>query len=260
MGSTSPDGIPYVDATQYGNSADFPDVDQEQAESIQALITELRGLIDDARAEAVPIGFIGEWAGLSSNIPSGWLLCNGQPSGSAAYAAATGYANTPNLVNRFIVGAGPAYSGNPTSLFSARTEGGGVANGSITLSTAQMPVHNHGSTYSDYQNGTHYHLNNFTISGGAHQHEIHLLDSGPFDSEGADGSGFDSGPQSGWNNYAPNGNTIQGQGSHSHSVYANTNSANAYHRHYVGTSNAGSGSAINVLPHYYALCYITKVS
>jgi hypothetical protein len=41
----------------------------------------------------IPTGFIGLWSGAANAIPSGWLLCNG----------ANG---TPNLVDRFVVGAG----------------------------------------------------------------------------------------------------------------------------------------------------------
>lgn len=44
----------------------------------------------------VPTGCIMMWSGSIGTIPSGWLLCDGT-------------AGTPNLVNRFIVGAGSTY-------------------------------------------------------------------------------------------------------------------------------------------------------
>ena len=59
------------------------------------------------------------WSGQSSNIPSGWALCNGQN-------------GTPNLQNRFIVGAGNQYSPGAT----------GGAN-EVSLTTDQMPSHRH---------------------------------------------------------------------------------------------------------------------
>ena len=55
----------------------------------------------------------------STNIPSGWALCDGKN-------------GTPDLRNRFIVGAGSNYEvGNV----------GGVD--SVSLTEAQMPEHNH---------------------------------------------------------------------------------------------------------------------
>ena len=67
----------------------------------------------------VPSGCIILWSGIAANIPAGWALCNG------AYG-------TPNLRDRFIVGAG--YSYNPGNAGGENTH---------TLTTAEMPAHNH---------------------------------------------------------------------------------------------------------------------
>lgn len=48
-------------------------------------------------ANSVPSGLIAIWSGASSAIPTGWLLCNGTSS-------------TPDLRNRFVVGAGSTYA------------------------------------------------------------------------------------------------------------------------------------------------------
>jgi hypothetical protein len=48
-------------------------------------------------AYSVPIGLIAIWSGSSATIPTGWLLCNGS-------------SGTPDLRNRFIVGAGSTYA------------------------------------------------------------------------------------------------------------------------------------------------------
>lgn len=50
-----------------------------------------------ALAETVPTGLIAMWSGAVNAIPKGWVLCNGEN-------------NTPDLRNRFIVGAGNEYS------------------------------------------------------------------------------------------------------------------------------------------------------
>jgi microcystin-dependent protein len=46
---------------------------------------------------AVPTGGIIMWSGSAASIPAGWALCDGNNS-------------TPNLTNRFVVGAGGSYS------------------------------------------------------------------------------------------------------------------------------------------------------
>ena len=71
----------------------------------------------------VPIGAILLWSGAVNAIPEGWALCNGQN-------------GTPNLADRFIIGAGNVYAVNAS---------GGATN--VTLTTANMPVHQH--TYKD---------------------------------------------------------------------------------------------------------------
>lgn len=73
----------------------------------------------------VPSGFIGLWSGAANAIPAGWLLCNGLN-------------DTPNLVDRFVVGAG-------TSAPAVGTTGG--SKDAIVVShthTVTDPGHSHG--------------------------------------------------------------------------------------------------------------------
>ena len=65
------------------------------------------------------IGMIMMWSGSIVNIPIGWDLCDGQN-------------GTPDLRDRFIVGAGNTHAVGAT----------GGAN-SVTLTVAQMPAHTH---------------------------------------------------------------------------------------------------------------------
>lgn len=94
---------------------------------------------------AVPIGTIVPYAG--STPPEGWLLCYGTEVSRAEYAAlyavcgdtyGAGNGSTtfrlPNLLNRVPVGSGSA---------NWRGQTGGAA--TVTLTTAQMPGHDHGS-------------------------------------------------------------------------------------------------------------------
>jgi hypothetical protein len=54
-----------------------------------------------AAAAAFPVGGIILWSGSVASIPSGWALCNGSN-------------GTPDLRNRFVVGAGSTYAVNAT--------------------------------------------------------------------------------------------------------------------------------------------------
>lgn len=76
----------------------------------------------------IPVGGIILWSGNVASIPSGWALCNGTTSNGRA---------TPDLRNRFVIGAGSDYSPGQTG-----------GNASITLSVGQLPPHTHG--YNDW--------------------------------------------------------------------------------------------------------------
>lgn len=84
----------------------------------------------------VPVGGIIMWSGSIASIPSGWALCNGLN-------------GTPDLRDRFIVGAGTTYSPNNAGGSSTVTPAGTVGNTTLTID--QIPSHSHGiSGY--YQN------------------------------------------------------------------------------------------------------------
>ncbi len=79
----------------------------------------------------IPSGTIMLWSGASNNIPGGWVLCNG----------ANG---TPDLRDRFIVGAGNSYGVGSI---------GGTP--SVQLSISQLPSHSHATTVSEDDGHTH---------------------------------------------------------------------------------------------------------
>lgn len=78
--------------------------------------------------QTIPSGVILLWSGASSSIPSGWYLCNGLN-------------GTPNLIDRFVVGAGSSYS----------VGGTGGSKDAIAIS------HNHTFSATTSTNGAHQH-------------------------------------------------------------------------------------------------------
>lgn len=68
---------------------------------------------------SIPAGLIAVWSGAQDAIPAGWALCDGTN-------------GTPDLRDRFIVGAGSAYGVGDTG-----------GSNTVTLTAAQMPEHSH---------------------------------------------------------------------------------------------------------------------
>lgn len=83
---------------------------------------EVDGRIKDQTGYVMPAGGIIMWSGAADAVPQGWVLCDGNN-------------DTPDLRDRFIVGAGNTYAVADT--------GGEDA---VTLTVEQMPVHDHGAS------------------------------------------------------------------------------------------------------------------
>lgn len=107
---------------------------------------------------SAPIGLISMWYGTAASVPAGWAICNGQ---TVAKTDGSGNITTPNLVDRFVVGAGTIAAEGATAGATSDTvdtvAGGGhghtVTGGSHThtgsvagtaLTEAQLPAHDHG--------------------------------------------------------------------------------------------------------------------
>jgi hypothetical protein len=207
----------------------------------------------------VPSGFIGMWSGSIASIPTSWLLCDGTN-------------GTPNLRDRFIIGAGSTYAvaatgGSADSTLPAHTH---TLSASGTTSSADLNHTHSGTTGTMNSNTSHSH----GISDPGHQHAYRN-----------DGNGVDT--AFGGNQGNVGGPTVQGGTggqtsistrtqsastgitgtqstdiNHTHGFTTGGMSANATHTHTVtvtGTSGATGNSPTNTnLPPYYALAYIMK--
>jgi len=99
----------------------------------------------DLVAAVMPIGSIMIWSGTDGNVPTTWHICDGGTYG--------GYA-TPDLRDRFVLGAGDTYAVNetagPGTWNDTFTPTGSATIGGHILAPAELPSHNH--TYVEYFN------------------------------------------------------------------------------------------------------------
>jgi hypothetical protein len=173
-----------------------------------------------------PSGGIIIWSGAANAIPSGWLLCDG----------ANG---TPNLRDRFVVGAGTTYAVGATGGQNAITS---------------VPSHTHGA-------------GNFAAaSAGAHSHNGTTANSGNHAHFGTGVSGSQNGNTRTWpagtgryninNGFDSTINWLGPGGDHAHNFSTSNTGA---HTHTISGNTASTGDAsVDTRPPYYALCYIMK--
>lgn len=166
----------------------------------------------------IPVGGIIMWSG--STVPTGWALCDGTTSNGQ---------QTPDLRGRFIVGSG---AGSGLTSRSIGTKGGAET---FTLTTSNLPAHNHTFDVNTSSAGSHYHG----------YKDIYWMENGGSTSPlGQDirGSGDTDGNNEAWETDRNTGSA----GDHTHNVNGTT-------------SSVGSGTAVNNLPPFYALAFIMRV-
>lgn len=199
----------------------------------------------------IPYGVIVMWAGAANAIPLGWALCNGTN-------------GTPDLRDRFIVGAGGGYTVGQT--------GGATTQ---TVGTATAGLHSHAGLTGIA--GIHQHTA-FTDTAGAHSHGGQTGDHALTVQEipphshpvqyaltytGQPGS-IAGGFNQGGGNYTESSDNTGGGGGHNHQI-----SSDGGHQHNVSVAWAGDHAhsiqsdglhahdvTLDGRPPYYALCFI----
>lgn len=227
-----------------------------------------------------PVGGIIIWSGSAAAIPSGWLLCNG-------------LSGTPDLRDRFVVGAGSTYAvgaigGSANATLVSHTHTGtssftgsalGTHNHSASFSgTSVTPAGSVGSTFTGSALGTHTHTATSSVTDPGHFHNLPgNTSSGSIrqtqigvnsTAVNATSSSVATGITVGTSIVAASAGTPAGSVSSSFTGTAFTPAGSVTNTAIsagtpagsVSTSNSTEGSsATNAnLPPYYALCYIMK--
>lgn len=162
-----------------------------------------------AWGNAFVTGMIMMWSGTIATIPSGWALCNGT-------------SGTPDLRNRFIVGASVDSGGQSvTTITGGNTKTGGSKD-------AIVVSHTHTAT---------------TDTAGSHTHTLTMYTS-PGDNPLGGNNNISTDNQGPQGPYTPAALTMASAGSHSHTFTTN--------------STGSSGTDANLTP-YYALAFIMKL-
>ena len=167
---------------------------------------------------AIPAGLISLWSGSIASIPAGWALCNGT-------------SGTPDLRDRFVVGAGSTYAVNAT---------GGSANAIVVSHTHTGTTGNQSADHSHTFSGT-------TSFVGNHVHS--QVGVNAFAASNTGGLGWASGATA----------NTGGGGAHDHTYSGTTSGMSVSHNHAFTTDSAGSSGTNANLPPYYALAYIMKL-
>lgn len=255
------------------NNTAFDGVSVAEGSTAVSDVNNLIRIVTSQIRAAFPTGIITLWSGSVANIPDGWYLCDGTN-------------GTPDLTDKFVVGAGDAYA--PDDI-------GGEA--SVTLTASQIASHTHiinppnttstaggnhnhgGSTGaggnhshggSTSNAGSHNHGGSTGASGG-HNHTYNYSRSRKVNDTGAnnvveDMSAPGSGPQRSTSSVGNHAHSIPNEGSHTHSISASGTHAHSItnsgtHTHNVDiapftSGSAGSGDSHENRPPYYALAYI----
>ena len=166
--------------------------------------------------DIIPTGIISMWYGSIASVPTGWYLCDGTN-------------GTPDLRDRFIVGAGSTYAVAATGGSATVTPAGTISGtvGGTALTEAQMPKHWHRTV-------------------------------GPFGTTNVQGG------ESAWGNYGGGtpddtayayGSWSTGGSAASGDQATGTSNGSSHDHSFSGTFTGTSGTN---LPPYYALAYIMK--
>lgn len=194
--------------------------------ALQATFPNITGPVTKTQTElneagfSMPIGSVIVWYGIEADIPSGWVLCNGQ---TVPRSDSAGNITAPNLIDRVVIGAGTTAAQGATA---------GATTASATTGSAGDHVH--------------------TISGGAHTHTASETQATSGQTLTTTTAKFDP---SNAGNAAVTSASLTAASAHSHTVTVDS----ATHSHTMDTLGAHSHSvSVSTIQPVLGLHYIMK--
>ena len=208
------------------------------------MVQELKGTLVTVMGKLVPSGVILMWSGSTDTIPAGWALCNGQD-------------GTPDLTDRFILGAGKNYQPGTTG-------GAATVTPSVVARSAHAGIAVQNAALSIWTGaaGTGIGIQGTTLDGNTLPSHAHTSIQ---PSEYRDNGWGDSGNITFRGPTQKNGGYTGNSWAHAHGV------SDPGHAHAVGSSEHSHGitdsghthaltaQAISTMSPYYALCLIIKL-
>lgn len=180
----------------------------------------------------LPYGVILMWSGSLATIPTGWALCNGSN-------------GTPDLRNRFIIGAAV----DDTSIARTTIEGTNTITGGTK--DAIIVSHSHSGTTGN-ESASHSHVATSTVSDPGHFHRLPIDEIGPTDTQSLRNTpNADEGIA---------GDVRTEVSTTGVTVSTTIDNNSTTHNHSFTTNSQGLSGTNQNLPPYYALAYIMKVT
>ena len=228
----------------------------------------------EAVEAAIPVGAVMAYSGpyvapdtvgatSFPTAPTGWAFCDGRAHGSSALSTLLGSPNTPDLRNKFVLGAsatrprGPSTEGEEKVKLSA-TESGLPAHKHTVVNGSG--AHTHPVTGTAVDNGGHNHTGT-TDDGGYHNHALDDAGSAQVGGPGKRVTGAGSINNSGTLHAPAHGHTFttSTQPNHGHSVSGTATSAGSHSHTLNDNTAAGAAVAHNNMPPFYSMVYIIRL-
>jgi len=205
----------------------------------------------------VPIGGIIIWSGAIIDIPSGYQICDGTN-------------GTPDLRDRFVIGAGNSYAvddtGGSTTKDVSHTHGDGTyatANDAHThdvAGTSANDSHSHGPGTLTTDSDAHTHGPGTLATGGPSSTETVQSGTGQTSAAAGHTHDVDSGlTASDSHSHTVNAGTTAGD-THSHGAGTYATDQDTHSHDVTGASGSGGSAVQDVLNPYYALAYIQRLT
>lgn len=205
--------------------------------------------------DILPAGSIIMWYGAYDKPPTGWVICDGSEYVVKSYNGTTATIKSPDLRNRFIIGADQNYELDSTRA-TTNILGGALSTSSGGSAELKLVQHDHITTGS-ITNAPHFH----EITDPGHLHNLTNREGGVFAYIGKEPVGADVDNDDRWCGYGGPPDQIYNTKTTGTNIKINTTvTQSSFNLTALSTGTVTPTTNTNNLPPFFALCYIMKVT